>query len=188
MCPDEHQREEGNEILKGELYEDEVKVCEVTGGSIFEEWIAKMKKDQELQDMKQWILSGVTGMEDGKPKFMKTYWECFASDSPLTSARISAINDTESCDKEELRGILHLLITTMKMELPELLMMDDLSKAELQMHCKEKGLNAGKRITKVDLQVAHCAYEKVRRMQFIPVQPEDDTQRRRMWTERRAWP
>ncbi|KAJ1158929.1 hypothetical protein NDU88_011601 [Pleurodeles waltl] len=47
----------------------------------------------------------------------------------------------------------------------DLIKADILTKAELQMFCKERGLKVGKKTSKVDLQIALELYEEVKRLQ-----------------------
>ncbi|KAJ1125246.1 hypothetical protein NDU88_003680 [Pleurodeles waltl] len=43
----------------------------------------------------------------------------------------------------------------------------NLSRAELQSLCKERGLNAGRKTSKVDLQLALRAYEEAKRLEAV---------------------
>ncbi|KAJ1123030.1 hypothetical protein NDU88_001503 [Pleurodeles waltl] len=58
----------------------------------------------------------------------------------------------------------------------DLVNVDILNKAELQTLCKERGLKAGKKASKVDLQIAFWAYEAVKRLQTATEEedPEGD--------------
>ncbi|KAJ1113287.1 hypothetical protein NDU88_001540 [Pleurodeles waltl] len=59
----------------GEVYDEEIKVCEITGGStVAEEWIEEIKKDQALQLVKHLVSSGWTKKEDCE-EVVKGFWE-----------------------------------------------------------------------------------------------------------------
>lgn len=67
MCCKDFSGEEKSGILDGELCEDEIKLSEVTGGSILEEeWIDEVKKDREFRIVKECMLSGWSRKEDCK--------------------------------------------------------------------------------------------------------------------------